>query len=182
MGSGPSKATCAVTRRALLGVENAPLIVQACGRHRLAYVWGIVLVLTASLFMGTSPRVLTLMKIFRAKTFMCQHGFQLFQCCLACCTRLVLAESTWRCGKLKSLSTSSVAWRRRNTCSIAWETTGPPKGFWGRQHLRAFWRAPIFWGLSYAPTVEICRIFLAPKFMSVSHAAVDFISSHASLK
>jgi len=52
MGLGTSKPSCGITRRSLLNVENAAEIVKSCSRNRLAYIWGILLVVTAALLVG----------------------------------------------------------------------------------------------------------------------------------
>lgn len=48
--SGPS--ACGVSRRAYLNVENATEIIKECSQHRVAFVWGIVVVIAALLAAG----------------------------------------------------------------------------------------------------------------------------------
>lgn len=52
MGLGSSKPSCQITRRSLLNVENASEIVKSCSRSRLAYIWGIVVVISAALLIA----------------------------------------------------------------------------------------------------------------------------------
>lgn len=52
MGGGPSKASCAVNRRALLNISNARDIITECSKHKIAYAWGIVVVFVVVLIVA----------------------------------------------------------------------------------------------------------------------------------
>lgn len=52
MGAGPSKPSCAISKRALLNVQNAKDILTDCAVQRIAYVWGIVFVFTLTCAVG----------------------------------------------------------------------------------------------------------------------------------
>jgi hypothetical protein len=52
MGAGPSKPSCAISKRALLNVQNAKDILTDCAKQRIAYVWGVVFIFTLTCLVG----------------------------------------------------------------------------------------------------------------------------------